>query len=137
MITLEDYFGPWMGHPDVTADRMANAKALLMACDRLQAMAEADGVKFPQNTITGSGVSGEKYGGFRPQDCPEGAPGSSHKQGLAVDRYDPHNTIDDWCMAYFERLARCGIYIEHPSATPGWSHWTIRAPRSGTRAFLP
>ena len=97
----------------------------------------ADGVVFPVNRKTGSQVSGEVYGGFRPQSCPIGAPGSNHKEGRAVDRYDPHGLIDMWCMAHQPSLRACGIYLEHPEATRGWSHWQSVPPRSGKVVFYP
>lgn len=137
IITLSQYFGPWLSHPDATPKTRDNAIRLLDACHRLQAVAERDGVVFRINPKTGSGVSGTQFGGFRPQCCTQGAANSSHKQGLAVDRFDPLGEIDRWCMSNFPALEAVGIYIEHASATPGWSHWTIRAPGSGRRAFFP
>ena len=137
MITLEDYFGPWLDHPDATDERKFNAAQLLNACSSLESLAVSDGINFPINPATGTQVSGATYGGFRPQNCPQGAPHSSHKEGLAVDRYDPIGTIDAWCMTHQEQMADCGIYIESPTATQGWSHWTIRAPGSGHRVFIP
>lgn len=137
MISLQDYFGKWWDHPDVTEERKANAERLLACCEKLELIALADGVTFPDNPVTGSGVSGQTYGGFRPQDCPQGAPNSSHKEGLAVDRYDPSEAIDEWCLANLDELEQCGIYIEAPSKTVRWSHWTIRPPKSGKRVFLP
>ena len=137
MITLPQYFGPYADHPDVNAVRKANAAKLLVACSRLQERMEAAGIVFRDSPTTRSGVSGEGNGGFRPQDCPIGAPNSSHKEGLAVDRYDPDGAIDGWCMDHRDVLAECGIYIEHPSKTIHWSHWTIRAPGSGSRVFMP
>lgn len=137
MITLEQYFGVHKNSPDLTPARRANAQDLLDACAGLEAEMIADGVQFPINTKTGSGVSGETFGGFRPQSCTIGAPGSSHKDALAVDRYDPAGQIDQWCVDHPDRLVAHGIYIEHPSATPHWSHWTIRAPKSGNRVFHP
>lgn len=136
-MTVEQYFGPWIKHPDATPKRKDNAARLMLAVARLEAHAVADGVVFRINPKTGSGVSGKQYGGFRPQDCPEGAPGSSHKDALAVDRYDPIGEIDAWCLRNLDILELCGIYIEHPSETCGWSHWTIRAPKSGRRVFFP
>ena len=137
MITVEQYFGPWIDHPDATDERLENARQLLLACEALEQMAVEAGVEFPDNPATGSGVSGITYGGFRPQNCPQGAPRSSHKEGLAVDRYDPHGAIDAWCMANQGRMVSCGIFIEHPSATETWSHWTIRPPKSGRVVFYP
>ena len=140
IITIEDYFGPWKDHPDATEERKQNARLLLHACSALQYFAERDGVEFLDNPHTGNNVSGKTYGGFRPQDCPQGAPASSHKQGQGVDRYDPEGLIDAWCIKNSEvggLLETCGIYIEAPGSTPGWSHWTTRRPRSGNRVFRP
>ena len=136
-ITLAQYVGPWAKHPDLTPKRRDNAAHLLLAVARLEAHAVADGVTFRVNPKTGSGVSGSQYGGFRPQSCTQGSSKSAHKEGLAVDRFDPIGEIDAWCLQNLDVLERCGIYIEHPSETCGWSHWTIRAPRSGRRVFFP
>lgn len=137
MITLAQYFGPWIDHPDVNLERRLNAELLLSACAKLEVVATADGVEFLTNPATGSGVSGETLGGFRPQNCAIGAARSSHKEGMAVDRYDPHGTIDEWCLMNVDRLKACGIYIEHPDATKGWSHWSIKPPASGRQVFYP
>lgn len=137
MITLNQYVGPHRDSADWTPAREQNATRLLAACCNLEVEMARGGVSFPDNPNTKSGVSGQTFGGFRPQNCSQGAPNSSHKEGLAVDRYDPRGEIDVWCMAHLDRLAHHGIYIEHASATPGWSHWTIRAPKSGNRAFYP
>lgn len=137
MITLSDYMGKWLHHPDATLEAMENASDLLEACTKLYVMAKLDGVTFPINPVTGTQVSGAQYGGFRPQSCTQGAPKSSHKEGLAVDWYDPNGDIDAWCMANLDKLEACGIYIEHQDATKGWSHWTTRRPKSGHIVFHP
>lgn len=137
MITTLQYVGPHLKSPDWTKQRQANAFQLLTACAGLETEMIAHGVVFPTNPKTNSGVSGSTFGGFRPQACPVGASNSSHKEGLAVDLYDPQNCIDDWCMAHRDRLERWGIYIEHPSKTDTWSHWTIKRPGSGNRVFYP
>ena len=140
MITLEQYVGPHAESPDWTIARKANAVSLLTACSKLEQLAIADGVEFPVNPATNSQVSGQTFGGFRPQDCPQGSMHSSHKEGLGVDRYDPTNKIDAWCMLNSGKggkLEQCGIYLEHPSATNKWSHWTTRRPPSGNRVFYP
>lgn len=136
-ITLEQYAGPHSESPDFNAQRQFNAVKFLEKCDALQAEMEADGVEFPINPKTGTNVSGTTFGGFRPQDCPQGAPKSSHKEARGVDRYDPREAIDKWCMSHQDRLSAHGIYIEHPTKTIGWSHWTDRAPPSGKQVFYP
>jgi hypothetical protein len=137
MITLTEYAGPHRESKDWTPAREQNAIELLTRCEALEEEMVADGVVFPDNPATGSGVSGKTFGGFRPQDCPQGAPTSAHKEGQAVDRYDPGNKIDAWLMDHQDRLVHHDLYIEHPSATNGWSHWGTRAPRSGNRVFYP
>lgn len=137
MITLNQYVGPHREHAAWSPAYEQNATRLLARCCALEAEMSAGGVKFPDNPKTKSGVSGTTFGGWRPPECPQGAKDSSHKTGEGVDHYDPFNKIDEWCMAHQDRLAFHGIYIEHPSATNGWSHWTTRAPRSGNRVFYP
>jgi len=137
MITLLQYVGPHRTHPAWSAVYEQNATKLLAACCALEVEMMRGGVIFPDNPKTLSGVSGTTFGGWRPPECPQGAPNSSHKTGMGVDRYDPRGDIDKWCMAHLDRLAVYGIFIEHPDATPGWSHWTTRSPPSGNRAFHP
>lgn len=137
MITLAQYAGEWIAHPDFTPARRANAERLLAACSKLEARMVEDGMAFPTNPATNSGVSGKRYGGFRPHASPVGAKGSNHKEGLAVDRFDPGGKIDAWCMAHLDVLAECGIWIEHPEKTDGWSHWQCVPPKSGRRVFYP
>ena len=137
MILLSEYFGKWFGCADMTDTRLDNAEKLLDACNDLELMARNDGIKFQINPHTGSQVSGDTLGGFRPQTCGIGAIRSAHKDGLAVDIYDPDGAIDEWCLHNLDRLEKCGIYIEDPLSTNGWSHWTIRSPGSKTRVFKP
>jgi hypothetical protein len=137
MITLNQYAGPHSESPDFTPQRQFNATKLLAKCTSLQEEMEKDGVHFPINPNTKSQVSGQTYGGFRPKNCPIGSVNSAHKTGEAVDIYDPNGEIDKWCMSHVEILKNHGIHIEHPSATPGWSHWTDRAPPSGRQVFYP
>lgn len=137
MITLDQYVGQHANSPDWTPERQANAAVLLAACARLETIMLEDGIRFRENPATGSGVSGETFGGFRPQDCPIGAPHSNHKEGRAVDRYDPDGAIDDWCLHHLADLAQCGIWIESPTATVHWSHWQSVPPKSGVRVFMP
>lgn len=136
MITLEEYFGPWHHIPDITPDRFDNAQLkLLPACSMLEKLARRDGVIFPKNPITLSGISGESYGGFRPQSCRFGIKNSLHKEALAVDRYDPLGQIDSWCAKNLHHLKACGIWIGNPLETFGWSHWQCIVPKCGNRIF--
>lgn len=135
MITLEQYFGPWLTSPSVTEEITDNAKDLLVHVEQILSLAAYDNVPLPANPTTNSQVSGEKYGGFRPEECTIGARTSAHKQGLAVDVYDPGEHLDDWITD--DVLEQCGLYREHPGSTIHWCHLTTRAPHSGHRTFLP
>ena len=140
MITIQQYAGKWLDKPEWTKELQANAERLLAKVNEMIEIAKADGTQFHINPKTGSLISGSGLGGFRPQDCKIGAPRSSHKQALAIDLYDPVGSIDAWCMeniGYGQTLAELGFYLEHPSKTIGWSHWSLQAPRSGNRVFLP
>lgn len=137
---MKDYIGKWEKSPDWTPARQANAQKLLTACNALEAIAVKAGVKFPINPKTKSPVSGDVYGGFRPQSCTEGAPNSAHKEGMAVDRYDPDGSIDEWLVSSkdAQKAAKTlGLYFEASKYTPGWSHWGIRRPLSGNLFFIP
>jgi hypothetical protein len=137
MITREQYFGKWVNTADATLEIKENAEILLEQVNQLMAIAESEGIEFKINPSTGSQISGQTFGGFRPMSCKIGAIWSAHKQGMAVDIYDPENAIDDWCMANLDKLEKYGIYMEHPSATERWAHWGIKAPKSGNRVFYP
>lgn len=135
MIFMRDYLGEWFDHPDVTKEIRANAEELLDRVNALLLEADAHEVELIENPATGTYVSGSQYGGFRPQSCTIGAVYSAHKQGQAVDIYDPHNALDNWISDGI--LAKFDLYREAPTATRGWCHLGTRATRSGKRTFLP
>lgn len=135
MITLAQYLG--QHSKAATPAHRKNAAALLVAVEALYVEAVLDGVEFPVNPATGSQISGQTYGGYRPADCPIGATNSAHKQGMAVDLYDPDGKIGAWCLANQSKLKKHCIFIEHPSKTPAWSHWSIKPPKSGKQVFYP
>lgn len=132
MIFLSDYLGPWLGHPDATNDMVANAEFLLEKVNRLL---HAYGKELPINPNTKTNISGQTFGGFRPQSCPQGSLGSSHKEGRGVDIYDPENDLDDWITDGI--LTAYHLYREAPDSTFHWCHLTDRAPKSGNRTFRP
>lgn len=135
MISPSDIIGPWQHSSDLTDERRENINDLVPAVNALLAKAKAAGISLPINPKTGTQVSGEQYGGFRPQTCPIGAPQSAHKVGMAVDLYDPANALDDWITD--EVLTQCGLYREAPRATDTWCHLSTRRPPSGKRTFIP
>lgn len=134
-ITQEDYFRAYAGNPEITPAIEANAEKLLVAVNSL--LEECIGLGWvPRvNPATGTLISGQDNGGWRPAACPIGAPSSSHKQGRGVDVADGNGELD--AMVDADMLERHGLYKEHPDATPGWLHLSDRAPKSGNRVFWP
>lgn len=147
MITLEDYFGTYWDHPDKTEEVERNAVELLERCNRLYAMAAADGCELLINPKTGTGVSGKTEGGFRPGDSHTGATNSTHKTGQGVDRYDPNRRLAAWILANPEKLKECDLYMEDcrwtvtlnkdGSVRGGWVHLQYVPPRSKRRIYIP
>ena len=135
MITVADVIGPWIKSPDLTAGRRKSIADLVPQVNALLALASAAGIPLPTNPKTGTQVSGKHFGGFRPQTCTIGAPHSAHKEGMAVDIYDPSNALDEWITD--DVLTQCGLYREAPRATDTWCHLTTRRPGSGNRTFIP
>jgi len=131
MITLEQYFGE-LKHDDT---HRANATLLLNRVNVLLSDAVKYGVILKINKNTDSYISGENWGGFRTVDCTIGAPLSAHKLGMAVDVFDPNNSLDGWLDDI--KLLKFDLYREHPDATKGWCHLSTKPPKSGKRTFLP
>jgi hypothetical protein len=146
-LSVDDYFAAYADHPDITQDRADNAEVLIGVVNALLERAYPEMGALALNPITGTLVGGEKNGGFRPQDCPIGAPLSAHKQAQAVDIYDPDGKLDKWCFEHQDVLIELGLYLEHPDAThstsqrglhkEGWCHLQTRKTKSGNHVFYP
>lgn len=124
------------------------ADELLGRVNRLLDSAKAAGAYDDEiDPDTGTQVSGSKGGsgdgGWRPSDATTGAPNSKHKQGKAVDCYDPQNTLDLWLNTFEDgyggntKLAEHGLWRENPVATRGWVHLQCVPPGSNKRTFFP
>lgn len=135
MLTRDDYFAAYAGHPEITPAIEDAAAHMLDAVNELLVAAEAAGVVIQINPATGTLVSGQENGGWRPQACPIGAAHSNHKTGHAVDIYDPHGALDAWLLD--ATLILFGLWREHPDATAGWCHLQNLPPRSFRRTFFP
>lgn len=64
---------------------------------------------------------------------------SHHMTGKACDVGDDDSELGSWLMTTEGQaaLVKIGLWIEHPSATPRWSHFQTVPPRSGRRVFYP
>lgn len=65
------------------------------------------------------------------------APNSAHTVCLACDFVDKDGKLDLFCLDNLALLRKCGLYLESPANTPGWTHLQLREPKSGNRVFLP
>ena len=137
MITITQYVGKWADSDDWTEDTIAAATENLKRVNALLDNYAADGNELKINPATGSNVSGQTYGGFRPQSCTQGAPKSAHKTGEAVDNYDPNDDLDDYIDDNPDVLVTYNLYREASDSTPHWCHLSIRKPGSGARTFNP
>ncbi len=140
-ITLAQY---WMGRDvayplAMTPAIAAAARTTVDLANKLLATTESFGVHLMRNSQTGSLVSS----GWRPPQInastPNAAPNSKHMTGQAVDVYDPDGDLDEWLMGPDgqKALIALGLWLEHPSATKGWSHVQTIPPRSLNRVFFP
>jgi len=143
MISLEQYFRK----PHSAEQTVAAAEVLAKVNALVNEAVESDAVQWREDPDTGCPISGSKGGdgdgGFRTPGTRTGSAGSSHRQAMAVDVYDPGDLLDKW-LDQFEgvngensKLAKYALYREAAAATPGWCHLTTRAPGSGRRTFNP
>lgn len=137
-ITIEDY---WMGRDkcypgECTSEIRKNAEHTVSLVNLLLFHAVKDGI-VPIATNKRSLVNS----GWRPATVNAATKGaakkSNHMLGLACDLSDPTGSLDKWCMDNLDELEAIGLWMEHPSATPGWCHLQTVPPRSGRRVFMP
>lgn len=149
MITLAQYFGTKINHPECTPSLCENAEYMLTKVNALLIHAAEQGAYlWPVDPDTGSCISGSRGGagdgGFRLAGSKTGATNSKHKLARAVDIYDPQNALDNWLSTFDSEggkrnsmLEEFGLFREAPSATAGWCHLQDLAPGSGRRTFIP
>jgi uncharacterized protein YcbK (DUF882 family) len=76
--------------------------------------------------------------GYRPGHYNKAAGGSqksTHLSCEACDFADPDGSLDKFCMENQQLLADCGLWLEHPDSTPGWTHLDTRV--RNNRVFRP
>lgn len=62
-----------------------------------------------------------------------GSKNSAHTKGMAIDLGDKNGDIK--AQITVKMLEQCGLYMEHPSASPAWIHLQTRP--TSRRIFLP
>lgn len=139
IITVADYL---MGRETIypmefTIGIKANAELTVDAVNGLLARLEKAGIPLEVNPQTKTIVSS----GWRPpqinNQVKNAAVKSKHMTAQACDLYDPEGLIDDWLMDNLPADSTLGLFMEHPSATKGWSHVQIIPPKSGKKVFYP
>jgi hypothetical protein len=135
-LTLADY---WMGRDlkyaaELTSAIRVNAAVTVERANRLLA-AYTDSTGDDRHRTVNSG--------WRPPAVNAvirgAAKASRHMTGEAVDIEDDDDSLDEWCMTGpgQDALIECGLWLEHPDATPRWAHVQSVPPRSGNRVFRP
>jgi hypothetical protein len=128
-LTLADYFmGRDASHAgELSVELLANARTIV---ERANGLLKLAGI-----------VEGKVSSGWRPHSVnaaiPNASPRSRHLTCQALDLRDPDGSLDAWCMRNLHALEVLGLWLEHPSATPGWCHVQTVPPRSGRRVFEP
>ncbi len=135
-ITLADYFmGRDADFPEELTDQIRVNAALTV--ERVNYLLEA------YAKATGDTRARKVNSGWRPLAVNMRVRGSAmtsrHLTGQACDLDDFNGSLDRWCAskAGLDELARIGLWLEHPDATPTWCHVQTVPPRSGNRVFRP
>ena len=136
MITLQQYFGGKAHTPDQEqcAIYLLNRVNALLEEARIAGVYNGEIDKDTGTQISGS-YNGSGDGGFRLPASTTGSPTSSHKEAKGIDVYDPQEALDTWITRAI--LIKYNLYREHPDYTKSYCHLTTRAPKSGTRTFIP
>ena len=129
MLGLIDYFRMRIDHPYATAERKGNAVVLLNRVNDLLGDYYAEtnrvvGIDADTGTQISGSRGGSGDGGFRLPQSRTGVKGSSHKQGMGVDLYDPKGELGRWIAT--RHLVKRDLYQETMRCTPGWVHLQTR-----------
>ena len=124
-ISVAEYLMGRIKLEDLPQDQKVSMYTLLAAINGLL-------IKFGQYRKVTSGYRTEAA-----NTAAGGALKSNHRICAAIDLADPDGKLDEFCMANLDLLESLGLYLEHPSATKGWTHLQILPPRSGKRVFIP
>lgn len=78
--------------------------------------------------------------GYRPEAINAGiknaASHSNHIVCKAVDLEDHNGMLDKFLVEHVSVLKKCGLWLESPHSTEGWTHIQSVSPRSGSIIFV-
>lgn len=121
MITTAQYFG----RETVNEDIAANAKGLL---EKVNALLEHYEGEVKMTSGYRSPEHNKSIGGAR---------SSKHMSGEAIDIFDPSKALAKFVFTKQQLLADYGLYCEDIRCTKNWVHFQSKAPKSGSRFFIP
>jgi hypothetical protein len=132
----------------ITREDFYKRRDTIYARDLTPEMAEAADITISKaNILLGRYPLGAKdrtaTSGWRPPSVNAATKGaakkSNHLLGRAIDINDPAGDLSAWLMTPDgqKALEEIGLWMEHPSATPGWAHVQTVPPKSGKRVFYP
>jgi Peptidase M15 len=116
-----------------------NAELMVDLVNALIERASKAGVKFHEHPVKKCVLSS----GWRPPEVNAktrgAATNSKHMTCQAADIYDPEGDLDEWLLTEDgqKAITEIGLWMEHPSATKGWSHVQSIPPGSKRRVFYP
>lgn len=123
MLTREDILmGREVEYP-LTPELETNLEKLLIALNKFRAA-------YGKPLRVTSGYRPGKY-----NVAAHGAPRSSHLTCQACDFADADGSLDQFCLDNLQLLEDCGLWLESPANTPGWTHLQIRP--VSVRVFKP
>lgn len=136
MLTLADYYKgrDRLFASELTPEIAQNAKLTLERVNLLLQRFYATHPRAARRTINS---------GWRPaavnRKVQNAAKRSHHLTARACDLSDDDGALDRWLMTALGQrvLEHCGLWMEHPDATPRWCHVQIVPPKSGRRVFHP
>lgn len=133
-ITLDDYY---MGRDKQYPDELTEQ----LRCNAAETVARANLLLSTFKAATSDTETRKVASGWRPAAINAATAGaaakSKHMTCQAIDISDPEGDLDEWCLKNQGVLGTMGLWLEHPSATKGWCHVQIVAPKSGNRVFYP
>jgi hypothetical protein len=136
MITEKQY---WKGRDIQYADQLTD----MIRANAAETMRRANALLALFMQANPRAADRDSNSGWRPREVnlktKNASPTSKHMTGEAVDISDDDEALDRWLMTPegHKALESCGLWMEHPSATPRWCHLQTRPPGSGKRVFYP
>lgn len=120
MITGEIYFGKHLVSDEIAKNAAELLEKVNAFLEHYGEVKMTSGYRSPEHN--------KKIGGAR---------SSKHMSGEAVDIFDPDKKLAKFVFQKQQLLADHGLYCEDMRCTKNWVHFQSKAPKSGSRFFIP